>query len=656
MRSTIFNSSLLLLCLTLFSCSQSIEEGQQVDSDLPPIVQIMGMDLPDFLAEEIFGYRPEDIQSGGDRLFIYRGQYLEIYSEPIQKFAGIDKDNIYLRTPNSEEKQVLVEGDQMVTWNVETGQFSPDGSHLAAYQIDYTGVPTIMLRPNATDTIYKPYVRTGEPIPSYEIFLINTDNRNKLKVSRNSADYPYVHIIDWHQSSDKLYLLQTDRLMKKVQLLAVDASSGESKVILSESDKEYMFGGLFLQSGYTNDLLRMDIITFLEGSDQFIWKSERSGSYQFYLYDIKGNLIKQLTNADENGLVNRLAGVDEDNDWLYYIAQDNRQEPYKESLYRTALNGAQNDKVLEAAASIIAFDLPNSDTLRIINASLKDFITREEFYTTSGQFIKTGWSADMERAKAIINSEVIEDHHLADDEETLLRSILMVPNDLDRSTSHPIIEVVYPAAHNRQAHQDFRTFQFGLIPYLEAGFIVAIIDGRPSADRSRAFQHYNYGRLAQVEMADHAYVMQALFQKYDFIDREKVGVTGASLGGHHTLKALALFPDLYKVGVAAVANADMDDSRRWAEPFMGCFPQDCPDAYKKSAILNKLHLIKGPLLLGYGTYDDGVPIAEGYKVKAALEAARNQNFVFKEYLGATHMLNQDFDQATISFFQKHLQD
>ena len=138
------------------------------------------------------------------------------------------------------------------------------------------------------------------------------------------------------------------------------------------------------------------------------------------------------------------------------------------------------------------------------------------------------------------------------------------------------------------------------------------------------------------------------------MDANRVGITGASWGGRNTITALEDYPELYKVGVAAVPNVEVRDSRRWAESFMGCLPQDCPERYDASSILLKIGQIKGPLLLGYGTNDDGVPIAEGYKLKTALDEADNTNYVFKEYIGATHRLNKDFEQETLHFFLEHL--
>jgi len=624
------------------------------ESSLSPYDQIMGDNFPPrFLIKEIFGDRPTGAKKGGDKFFIYRGSYYEIFSEEKQIYAGIEDGSLYIRSKKSTEKNILVPRKNEFVWNAETAKFSPDGNQLAAYRIDNTNVPKILLRPNEVDSLYKPYVRAGQTIPEYQIFLINTSTSNQTQVKRDFQNFPYVHIIEWSPDNNSLYLIQTDRLFKTVQLLEVDSNTGTSKVMLTETSDTYLYDGLNLQPGYTSALLKMKIVYFLN-NDQFIWMSERNGFYQLYLYDKSGELVRPLSNHKQNSLISRLVGVDENNEWAYFVAMDNPKNPYKESLFRTSLKEEKIEKIIESANSIVAFELLVEDTIQIINSSVPEYIHRQEVYLTDGTFVEAKWSADMVKAKEIIDSRFIVDWYDAPDGSNKLKSAMIVPNNLDLSKKHPVVEIVYAGAWTKTIPKDFETFPYKHIELLRNGFILVMIDGRGSSSRGKAFRDYSYGRIGQVEMEDHAFVMKELLKKHSYMDANRVGISGASWGGRNTITSLEDYPELYKVGVAAVPNVEVKDSRRWAESFMGCLPQDCPERYETTSILRKISQIKGPLLLGYGSYDDGVPIAEGYKLKTALDKSGISNYVFKEYIGATHRLNKDFEQETIHFFLEHL--
>ena len=60
-------------------------------------------------------------------------------------------------------------------------------------------------------------------------------------------------------------------------------TSGEARAVLTEVDPYWV--------NIYHDL------TFLEGSDRFIWTSQRSGYKHAYLYDYDGRMINQITSG-----------------------------------------------------------------------------------------------------------------------------------------------------------------------------------------------------------------------------------------------------------------------------------------------------------------------------------------------------------------------
>ena len=135
-------------------------------------------------------------------------------------------------------------------------------------------------------------------------------------------------------------------------------------------------------------------------------------------------------------MISRLVDVDENNEWAYFVAMDDRKNPYKESLYRTSLKENKIEKIIESANSIMAFELVEEDTLQIINSSISDYIHQQEVYLTDGTFVEAKWSADMTKAKEVIDSRYIIDWHNAPDSNAKIKSVMLVPNNLDITKKH----------------------------------------------------------------------------------------------------------------------------------------------------------------------------------------------------------------------------
>src|SRR5262249_47041996 len=121
------------------------------------------------------------------------------------------------------------------------------------------------------------------------------------------------------------------------------------------------------------------------------------------------------------------------------------------------------------------------------------------------------------------------------------------------------------------------------------GFVVCTIDGRGTPDRGKAFQDVVYGRFGTFHVEDHAHALRQVLERSEFIDGDRIGVTGGSWGGYNTVRCLLLAPDLYKVGVALCPVYDLEDHNGSPiEPYMG-LPIDRPDAYSAASSLAMAH-------------------------------------------------------------------
>src|SRR5690606_24007211 len=103
--------------------------------------------------------------------------------------------------------------------------------------------------------------------------------------------------------------------------------NGSSKVVLTETDKYYI------------DI--NDDLTFLQNGKQFFITSERDGFNHVYLYDMKGQLVRQVTKGDWE--ITNLYGVNEKTGTLYY--QSTESSPLQRDIYSINLAGNKKKKM-----------------------------------------------------------------------------------------------------------------------------------------------------------------------------------------------------------------------------------------------------------------------------------------------------------------------
>lgn len=120
------------------------------------------------------------------------------------------------------------------------------------------------------------------------------------------------------------------------------------------------------------------------------------------------------------------------------------------------------------------------------------------------------------------------------------------------------------------------------------------------------------------------------------IDPQRVCIAGASYGGYATLIGLAMYPALYRCGVAWVAVTDprlmfssswlsdtSEESKRYGLRQLIGDPDKDAAMLKAAAPVEQAARIKVPVLLAFGGVDRRVPLEHGTLMRGALRAAGN---------------------------------
>jgi uncharacterized protein len=205
-----------------------------------------------------------------------------------------------------------------------------------------------------------------------------------------------------------------------------------------------------------------------------------------------------------------------------------------------------------------------------------------------------------------------------------------------------------------------------------SGYVVFRIDYR-GHDRSEGQPNGAYGDPGYTHD-----VMNAVtsLKNSPYVNPEKIGMWGHSMGGYLTLRAMVISPDV-KAGViwAGVVASYPDLLERWRRPgvsaaatpppgvrrwrdWMGEYgdPQQNPDFWREVSSNSFVGEISGPVQLHHGTEDESVPLVFSELLSAELQAAGKPVELYV-YPGDNHNISNYFNSAmgrTIEFFNAYL--
>jgi len=497
----------------------------------------------------------------------------------------------------------------------------------------------------------RPYSRAGEAIARPELYVVDRGTGERTRLDLGDGEAPYVHVAGWSEDGDALHVLRMSRLMDRLDLLEADPETGATRTLVSETSKTFI-GGLPFLHGYADDLDAKSHVAFLGDGEGFVWTSERDGWRRLYLYDADGGFVRPLTPAGAE--VIRLEAVDSGGGWVYYSARPDPERPYAEALFRVPLGGGEPERLLDGPVlEDLAFG-PRGEFLWVLRAGLEGAPTAE-LRRVDGTPIRTVWSAEEVMARRTTPRPEPFTATAADG-ETTLHGMIFRPSDFDPSRRYPVVEMIYAGPNQTavpRSHLD--PFLWIHQALADEGFAVVSLDGRGTPGRGKAFHDAFHGRIGQGEIADHAAALRQAAGDRPWMDMERVGVLGHSWGGYFALRALLTASDLYRVGVASAPAVDLEDFRVAVEPYMGCLPETCPEAYRAGSNTRLLDRLEGDLQLLHGTADRDVPVGETMELVGALNRA-GKPYDLVLLPGSTHLIpeNPAWWTRTTGFLAKGL--
>jgi len=521
-------------------------------------------------------------------------------------FVSMKDENLVLRaTVDGRTVALTTDGEPGRYWDVETTKWnpwSPDGQRLAVFKIDTRGmarIPTIQwLKPleEAAEVITLP---AGGKLNRNELWFLDVFRGAPVKADLGETTDQYLVVLGWTPDNARLLVARYDRLLSRVDILTVDPRNGAAKVILTEQSKT------FLTNQHEAIWATDTGFWLLPDGTGFIWRSERDGWDHLYRYDLNGTLGARLTQGAFP--VRDVVRIDQRTGWVYYYARGDQARPYDVHLYRVRLDGTGSQQLTEGQGQHDVMLSPSAEWF-VDNYSSVDTPPRSLLRKADGKLVMNLAEADISRLRKAGWVPPREYVVKAADGKTDLWATMYFPFDFDSTKTYPVVEYIYGGPQTTVRPMDFAvgTGPFGrMANYNRAlanlGFLVVTLDARGTPGRSKAFHDVIYKNWGNFEIADHAGAIRQLGQRLRFMDLARVGIMGASWGGHYAFRAMTQAADLYRVGIVEVPGFDPRSFTLY-EIYLG-MPVDNKAIYDTADVFALAPRLQGKLLLTSGLND-----------------------------------------------------
>ncbi|MFH1764744.1 MAG: S9 family peptidase [Gemmatimonadota bacterium] len=479
-------------------------------------------------------------------------------------------------------------------------RWSPDGTKIAYWQLDATGIRDFLLI-NNTDSLYSfsvpiQYPKAGTTNSSARVGVVPATGGQTVWMDlEGDPRNNYPARVEWAASSEEIVIQYLNRLQNRLQVILGAASDGETRIVIAETDGGWV------------DVV--DDLVWLDGGQSFTWVSETDGWRRVYRVSRADGESVALTPPSQDVL--SVAIVDEEGGWVYYLASPD--DPKAGYLFRVPLDGRPGEferltpmdavgshdyQVAPGARwaihSVSRFDDPETISMVALpnHRALRTLVSNGLLRTR----VRDAWQGPVEFFRVDIGEGVELD------------GWMMRPADFDPDLRYPVLVFVYgePAGQTvRNAWGGGRTLWHQFLT--QQGYIVLSMDPRGTpAPRGRDWRKVVYGEIGTHASHDVAMGMRSLLNARPYLDPERVAIWGWSGGGSQTLNSMFRYPEIFGTGmsVAPVPDQRFYDTV-YQERYMG-LPQDNAEGYRKGSPITYAHQLEGNLLLVHGTGDDNV--------------------------------------------------
>ncbi|KAM9328458.1 dipeptidyl peptidase 4-like [Pholidichthys leucotaenia] len=541
------------------------------------------------------------------------------------KLAFVWANNVYIKTsPETPSQQVTSSGEENLIfngipdWVYEEEMFSsnqglwwsPGGKHVAYVESNDTEVHRIEYTWYGDDqypsTVSIPYPKPGTPNPVVKLFVVDTDNVNKITevavpASFSSVEH-YIATVTW-ATDDRLAVqwLKRDQNHLILQIYSFTGSSWDPIEALE-----------ITSTGWIGRFSPPEPVFAADKNSYYLLMSD-SKKYKHIHHVVGGN--PSAITAGEWEVIDILK-VTEDS--VYYSSNEYSSQPGGKNVYKWTKG--QNIKCLTC------------NLFQNCNYNSAYFSHNATFYlmSCSGPGIPyySLMDANNSQRKVLENNTQFQILTSQIKMPTMRRGTITVagynlwyqmflPPGFDESKKYPLLIDVYAGPCSQKVNYMFRVNWSTYLASTE-NIIVASFDGRGSGYQGDALMFEIYRGLGTKEVEDQITAARE-FIKMGFIDTARVAIWGWSYGGYVTSMVLGSNSKVFKCGmaVAPVSKWEYYDTI-YTERYMQQ-PSQNPEGYANTTVTARaknFHSVQ--YLLIHGTADDNVHFQQAAEISEAL--------------------------------------
>ena len=399
-------------------------------------------------------------------------------------------------------------------------RWSPDGSSIAYWQLDSSGVGEFLLIDN-TSGIYSKvvpvqYPKAGTTNSAGRIGVVPAAGGDTVWMQTpGDPRNTYLARMEWAATSDALAIQHLTREQNHLQVLLADARTGSTQCVLEEHDAAW--------------LETCDDWKWLDEGARFLWTSERDGWRHAWIAPRNGGEAVLVTPGDYDAIA--IEHVDVARGWLYCSASPD--DPTRRYLYRVPLAGGAPERITPV-------DQPGTHTYDVS----PDGAWAVHGFSTFGEPESFDMVAlpdhrvarvllDNARARAARAALTRGKHaffRVDTGQGVWLDGWMMLPPHFDPRRSWPVLFHVYGEPWG-QTVQDSGMVDNHLWHVLltQLGYVVMSIDNRGTpAPRGRHWRKCVYGAIGVLASADQAAAVRAIQARHPWVDPERIGIWGWS--------------------------------------------------------------------------------------------------------------------------------
>lgn len=545
------------------------------------------------------------------------------FSPDASKIAYVFENNIYTyNLASGEETQITTDGEKNKIINgvtdwvyeeefafVRAFAWNKTGTHIAYLKFDESEVPEFSMDIFGKDLyptqqVFK-YPKAGEKNSEVALYMYELSSEKNEKVKLGDYQDFYIPRIKWTQDPEILSVQVLNRHQNDLDLIFVDATNNEAKVVMNETDDAYI------------DIT--DNLTFLE-DNSFIWTSEKDGWNHIYLYNKKGKLKNQVTKG--NWEVTNYYGYDKNANRIFYQSTENGS--VNRDVYSIKPNGKRKTRLTQKEG------MNSADFSADFTYFINSYTSTETPYEFTLHNAKNGKLV----RKIKDNSALLEKEAAYNFSPKVLSTIevngnelnmwMIKPKGFDPKKKYPLLMFQYSGPGSQSVSNSyFGTNDYWYQLLANEGYIIATVDGRGTGFKGAAFKKVTQKELGKYEVEDQIDAAKKLGAR-DYIDEDRIGIWGWSYGGFMSSNAILKGNDTFSmaIAVAPVISWRFYDSI-YTERYMTT-PQENPSGYDENSPINHVEKLKGDYLLIHGGGDDNVHLQNTMRMVEALVQANKQ--------------------------------